>query len=300
VEKGLQATVVANATADYSGDITIPASVMYEGNTYQVNAIGNNAFNDCSGLTSIISESRTPPTLGMNALGSSKQKSNITLYIPLQTTKTYQDAGWTGFKEYIEMTEGISRSLTISSAGQGTYCTDIDLDFSGIEDVKAYIASGFIQKTGTVILTRVTDVPAGTGLFVKGAAGTYEIPYKASSAYYKNMLKGNIDPMSVDPTTGDYANYYLSDGSDGLGFYRISSTRTMSANRAILQIPTWLNATQNESRAINIVFDDEMTGISDATVAETQQADCYDLMGRRVAQPKRGLYIKNGKKMIIK
>jgi len=273
---------------------------MYEGNTYQVNAIGNNAFNDCSGLTSIISESKTPPTLGDEALGNSEQKSNITLYIPLQTTKTYQDAGWTGFKEYIEMTEGISRSLTISSAGQGTYCTDIDLDFSGIEDVKAYIASGFIQKTGTVILTRVTDVPAGTGLFVKGAAGTYEIPYKASSAYYKNMLKGNIDPMSVDPTTGDYANFYLSNGSDGLGFYRVSSTRTMSANRAILQIPTWLNATQNESRAINIVFDDEMTGISDATVAETQQADCYDLMGRRVAQPKRGLYIKNGKKMIIK
>ena len=202
---------------------------------------------------------------------------------------------------YKPLTEGVDNaSLTISSDGQGTFCSNIDLDFSDIEDVKAYIASGFIKNTGTVIMTRVTDVPAYTGLFIKGTPGTYDIPYKPSTAYYENLLKGNVETVSVNPEEGILENYYLSDGSDGLGFYRISSTRTMSANRAILQIPTWLNATQNESRAINIVFDDEMTGISDATVAETQQADCYDLMGRRVAQPKRGLYIKNGKKMIIK
>ena len=191
-------------------------------------------------------------------------------------------------------------SLTISSDGQGTFCSNMDLNFSGIEDVKAYIASGFIKNTGTVIMTRVTDVPAYTGLLVKGTPGTYDIPYKPSTAYYENLLKGNVETVSVNPEEGILENYYLSDGSDGLGFYRVSSTRTMSANRAILQIPTWLNATQNESRAINIVFDDETTGISDATVADTQQGDCYDLMGRRVAQPQRGMYIKNGKKMIIK
>ncbi len=367
-EDDMLATVIAKAAAKYSGDITIPASVTYEGNTYQVKAIGNNAFYFCldltsitfpnsvttignsafcdcwyltsitipnsvttigdyafygcssltsitipnsvttigsyaffvgSGMTSIISESKTPPTLGDEALGNSEQKSNITLYIPLQTTKTYQDAGWTGFKEYIEMTEGTSRSLTISSAGQGTYCTDIDLDFSGIEDVKAYIASGFIQKTGTVILTRVTDVPAGTGLFVKGAAGTYEIPYKASSAYYKNMLKGNIDPVSVDPTTGDYANFYLSNGSDGLGFYRISSMRTMSANRAILCVPQSLFETVAEARRVNIVFDDETTGI-DSVTHQTNDEKVYNLKGQRVSQPQRGLYIVDGKKVYVK
>ena len=53
-----------------------------------------------------------------------------------------------------------------------------------MDGLKAYIASGFIQKSGTVILTHVTDVPAGTGLMVKGPQGTYEVPFAESTAYY--------------------------------------------------------------------------------------------------------------------
>jgi hypothetical protein len=38
---------------EYSGSVTIPESVEYNGKTYKVTSIGNFAFNDCSGLTSI-------------------------------------------------------------------------------------------------------------------------------------------------------------------------------------------------------------------------------------------------------
>lgn len=38
----------------YSGSITIPSTVTYQGRTYSVTAIGYNAFENCSGLTAVI------------------------------------------------------------------------------------------------------------------------------------------------------------------------------------------------------------------------------------------------------
>lgn len=48
IESGL-----VSGTSVYSGDITIPSQVSYEGINYPVTSIGNNAFEDCSGLTSV-------------------------------------------------------------------------------------------------------------------------------------------------------------------------------------------------------------------------------------------------------
>ena len=39
---------------EYSGAVTIPASVTFSGKTYSVTSIGNAAFYDCSGLTSVV------------------------------------------------------------------------------------------------------------------------------------------------------------------------------------------------------------------------------------------------------
>ena len=39
--------------SDYSGDVTIPETVTYNGTTYSVTTIGNYAFRGCSGLTSV-------------------------------------------------------------------------------------------------------------------------------------------------------------------------------------------------------------------------------------------------------
>ena len=40
-------------TSDYSGDVVIPSSVFYNGTTYSVTSIGDHAFYNCSGLTSV-------------------------------------------------------------------------------------------------------------------------------------------------------------------------------------------------------------------------------------------------------
>jgi len=196
-------------------------------------------------------------------------------------------------------------TIRLSSYGESTYCSDHDLDFSGVQGLKAYIASGYYPQSGYVLLTRVTEVPAGTGIMVKGEAGTYKVPYSESDAYYVNMFVGNVEPTVIDPTDGNYSNFYLTTGSSGFGFYRVTKTRTMSANRAYLQLPTSLVA--NESR-IGLAFEDEVQGIVDLQ-AEDLRLDSkvvYDLQGRKIANGKsvnskspKGLYIKNGKKVII-
>ena len=48
-----QATVIANSSGKYSGEVVIPESVEHESTAYSVTSIGNNAFSGCSGLTSV-------------------------------------------------------------------------------------------------------------------------------------------------------------------------------------------------------------------------------------------------------
>ena len=48
-----QATVIAKSSGKYSGEIVIPESVEFKGFAHSVTKIGNKAFYDCSGLTSV-------------------------------------------------------------------------------------------------------------------------------------------------------------------------------------------------------------------------------------------------------
>ena len=133
-------------------------------------------------------------------------------------------------------------TITVSSAGQTTWCSDKDLDFTGYPDLKAYVATGYDKASGTIWLTRVKEVPANTGFLLMGEADTYKIPVKAGglSAYYQNMFKGTLEGTTIYTTDGNYTNYYLSDGESGVGFYKVTKEEgvTLGKNRAYLPIPT--------------------------------------------------------------
>ena len=137
-------------------------------------------------------------------------------------------------------------TITVSSAGQTTWCSDKDLDFTGYPDLKAYVATGYDKASGTIWLTRVKEVPANTGFLLMGEADTYEIPVKAGglSAYYQNMFKGTLEATTIYTTDGDYTNYYLSNGESGVGFYKVTKEEgvTLGKNRAYLSIPTEIPA----------------------------------------------------------
>lgn len=274
-------------------DIVIPNSVTY---------IDQEAFYNCTKLDRVCNLSATPQELGSDNPFSGS--GTPTLYVPIGSLATYTgNASWLAiFGENIKELQHVD--VTIPAGGTRTFCNFVDLDFSGVSGLKAYIISGFSPSTGTLTLTRVTNVPAGTGLLLRGEEGNYEVPVLATDMYYSNMLKGVNEAIMLSPTEGDYTNFILADGTHGVGFYPVSETAEFAAGKAYLQMPTAKVPTLGggEARAFILDFEnEEATGIgfTKATAAPQEDGVYYDLTGRRVEKPSKGFYIMNGKKMFI-
>ena len=272
----------------------------------QVQSIGQETFSDCTSITEITSLAATPPVCGTNALDDIN-KWECTLHVPEGYKAAYLAADQ--WKDVLLMNEDSGsgetphvdpNALVISEAGFATYCPTVDVDFTTLTDVKAYIASGFNRETGVVTMTRVYDVPAGTGLLVKGAAGNYEVPQSPSASIYSNLLRGSTIDRNLVTTSGGYVNYVLGKIGDEVGFCLVPAEgMTLTAGRAYLTMPGETAASRS---ALNLRFDDEeeATGVSDVERQENGVSTVYDLQGRRVEQPRSGLYIRGGKKVIIK
>jgi uncharacterized repeat protein (TIGR02543 family) len=189
--------------------------------------------------------------------------------------------------------------ITIKDTGKTTWCSEYDLDFTNVAGVKAYTATGYNNITKTIWLTRVMEVPAGTGILVKGDAGTYKIPHAEVQSAYANWFVGNLgETISISATDGDKTNYYLS-GKDGT-FKSVNGSANIGKNKAYLQLPT---SVFGGTRSIGISYDDEdgTTSIKDLTPALSEgEGAWYTLQGQRVANPGKGLYIRNGKKVIVR
>lgn len=185
-----------------------------------------------------------------------------------------------------------------------TYSSTLPLDFTG-KNVEAYTAA-YNSTTEKVELSRVYKVPANTGLFIKGSADDIPVLTGDADAMGTNNLIAVSATTTVNQTEGDNTNFVL--GVDNASaptaavFLKAPTAGvSVSAGKAYLQIPT---ASVPATARMNIVFEDEATGISDATHlnenGKMTNANYYDLSGRRVAQPTKGLYIVNGKKVVIK
>ena len=191
--------------------------------------------------------------------------------------------------------------ITIGSLGICTFSCSKDLDFTG-SDVRAYIAGGYNKGTNTVLLVRIYDVPAGTGVILKGAAGTYKVPYVTSQAYYVNMLVAQLTAANISQTSGTMTNYLLGNAEDGLGFYlaKADGTSKLAAQRAYLQVPT---AFVSGGTKVRYIFEDDdvPTDIADFEMYNKKQINgIYNMSGQKFDGVQRGLNIIDGKKVLIK
>lgn len=199
--------------------------------------------------------------------------------------------GKTNALDYIYVIRTDVEYATITSTGWATLYTPYALDFSGVAGLTAYTA---VVADNKVTLTEVTDVPANTGVVLKGAAKTYTIPVIASSETAKGDLIGNASAATAYNAYADNTLYMLKKVGDKAQFVPVTSG-SIAAGKAYLKIAA---AT---ARNLDVTFADEATGISAALMnKETMNNEVYNLKGQRVAQPTKGLYIVNGKKMVIK
>ena len=181
-----------------------------------------------------------------------------------------------------------------------TFSCPQDLDFSG-SSLRAYIASGFNKATSQVLLTPVTDVPAGTGIFLVGNAGqTYKIPYSESTSYYVNLFQPNLQRNTIYATAGNYSNYTFGEQDGDPGFYPINGSTTLLAQTAYLQLPT---SFVSAGVKVSVVFEDDIIdGIEGFEAFEGIEASegIYNLSGQRLGKTQRGINIVGGKKILVK
>ena len=143
------------------------------------------------------------------------------------------------------------------------------------------------------------DIPAETGLIVKYKDGIQstgcvymEIADTDPEFTADNALTGTLETVAK-PATGTV--YTMQKPADSpLGFYNFTGTNVKGGK-------AYLHVVDSEAAPMGLVFDfgGETTGVESIEVNTDNQV-IYDLSGRRVAKAGKGLYIINGKKVLVK
>lgn len=194
-------------------------------------------------------------------------------------------------------------TITIGQYGSTVYCSEYALDFSDVAGLKAYAATGYNTMSGVISMSRISTAKSKMGVYLIGAPGEYVVPViERSYDNSLNMLVGVLQKSVVNASSDDglYANfkYTIKSGDAAPKFYRYSDGSSISAGKAYLQLPVdWL--ADESSRSIGIRFDDEATDIDEVEGQGEMVKTVYDLQGRVVKNPTKGIYIIEGKKVFI-
>mgnify|MGYP002623482113 CR=1 FL=1 len=191
------------------------------------------------------------------------------------------------------------QTFEVGSLGYATFSSAYPLNILGSEAVKAYRAT---VTDGKVVLHQVTgSIPAKTGLVLAGTAyATATIsPATGVTSIDDNLLKASVTATQLTYAEGAPYRYFLA-GSDAesVGFYYLASNQNSAAGKAYLETSTALANTTADAR-VAWTFADEVTGITSSYRETLNDTRYYDLQGRCIAQPTKGLYIINGKKIIF-
>jgi alpha-amylase len=188
------------------------------------------------------------------------------------------------------------------SADAASYSSEFPLDFSEVNGLKAYIASGYVHREGelNVVLTPIAYVPANTGIVIRGRSGnSYTVPVADHHAVVGNQLVAVTKDKPLNPTDGDNTNMTFSSSAEA--FIPLSSSVTLPAGVAYLAVPTSLvSVVANDKGTPYIFADNEATGVDEVTTDVAEKKVWYTLSGIRVDKPSKGIYICNGRKVIVK
>ena len=207
----------------------------------------------------------------------------------------------------VTVTELSSYPITMNSDNTHAYATTyLPFPIQMASGVKAYKAVS--TGTNTLILSKVADaantaddgdiLAAGTAaiLWKEGATSSaslsFDVVTSSKAAPDDNLLSGTYEDASVPNGKNAYVLY---GGANGVGFYPLDGTDLP------LYKAYYLEDKSLPVKSFSFSFNDIVNGIQKAEMNERlSQGPVYDLSGRHIEKPMRGIYIQNGRKFIIK
>lgn len=178
-----------------------------------------------------------------------------------------------------------------------TLTSAYNLDFSDVDGLTAYTAK-YNKANDAVALTPVKRVKAHTGLILKGEAGnTYTLPILASNEEGLDEATDNqlVDCVDALWSIGRDNDYFLSDGK----FVKSTNNGWALPGKSYLYIS---GGRSNPSGSpLRVYVDNTATAIDGITNNPVVKDEAYyNLQGVKVQRPQHGVFIHNGKKVVLK
>jgi hypothetical protein len=187
-----------------------------------------------------------------------------------------------------------------------SYMTRIDADKREIEHAVAGVSLYSVKnvtKTEVELTGELSVIAAAMPYLIYNDNDTeIEVSIVVSSSdadnvdYDSEHFKGTlVDKTFTDEDMQAADHYVLSNGHD---FVWVKDAGTLAAGKCWLQIS---KAATSGARSLTITFGEPLTGI-ESVITDTEDANWYDLNGRRLDKKpaQKGLFIKNGKKVVVK
>lgn len=179
-----------------------------------------------------------------------------------------------------------------------TLTSAYNLDFSNVEGGLTAYTAKYNEVNDAVALTQVKKVKAGTGLILKGEAGkTYTLHILPSNETgldaTDNQLVKCVDAIW---STGRDNDYFLSNGK----FVKSKNDGWALPGKSYLYIEGGRHTNNSES-PLRVYVDNTATAINGITNNPVVKDEAYyNLQGVKVQRPQHGVFIHNGKKVVLK
>ena len=195
--------------------------------------------------------------------------------------------------DYIFLEKVTSEDVAVSAVKFATYVPVINVVAPA--NVKVYTAKVNDAKSA-VVLTEVPEgsvIAKGTPVLVGAEAGSYT--FEASAGEAATVADNDLKAATAD-TKGDGATIYALVEQDGKAvFAPLKEGVAVSVGHAYLELPA-----ASATRFYSIQFGGETTGINEVNAAAKADGAYYTLQGVKTSKAAKGIYIHNGKKVVVK
>jgi len=287
-----------------------------------ISSIGPGAFNGCCSLTSITIP-RNVPSLGLCIFSGCSNLEAITIYsssiaihrdafsddiskfkiyVLRDLVDVYKNGCMSQYRDLIECIPDLNTNE--AGDGSGRWCTYYNgyADIRVPDEVTIYKAA--INDRGSVTLTEIPGhiIKKGEAVLLNMTNGNVEL-YSGTwngdaSIYADNELEG-VDAST--PQSSGISYYVLSKVDDKFGFYRLQENVPLSAGRAYLSVANRNHAQMRNFYGIGLNNGGGATDVN-SIKEETDDAEWFTIYGQKLngVPVERGLYIRNGEKVLIK